>query len=127
MQEPGIGATSARRFLDADRFGGTEDDETAEAPRLSVCKLARGMLESASGTVDEVEREGEAKPDFGSAYDSLSAQSLRSQPHSSGRRLRPFIRASMAGWLKGARRLDPIRTSRPSFSARRVVRTQGWA
>jgi hypothetical protein len=65
MQEPGIAATSAKRFLDADRFGGTEDDETAEAPRRSVWKLARGMVESSSGTVDEVEREGEAKPDFG--------------------------------------------------------------
>ena len=60
MQEPGIAATSARRFLDADRFGGTEDDETAEGLRL-----AHGMLDSASGTVDEVEREGEAEPDFG--------------------------------------------------------------
>ena len=66
MQEPGIATTSAKRFLDADRFCGTEDDETAEAPRRSVCKLARGMLESASGTVDEVEREGdEVEPDFG--------------------------------------------------------------
>jgi hypothetical protein len=65
MQEPGIAATSAERFLDADRFGGTEDDETAEAPWRSVCKLALGMLESASGTVDEVERGGEVEPDFG--------------------------------------------------------------
>ena len=76
MQETGIAATSARRFLDADRFGGTEDDETAEAPRLSVCKLARGMLESASGTVDEVEREGETEPDFGSGI----RQPERSKP-----------------------------------------------
>jgi hypothetical protein len=71
MREPGIAATCAKRFLDADRFGGTEDDETAEAPRL-----ARGMLESASGTVGEVEREGEVKPDFGSGI----PQPERSKP-----------------------------------------------